>query len=144
MATCDTCGNDYDKAFTVTRAAEMDLSSLHDAIERYAHAVQEADVDELRSITFGVLHEQLPLENTQLIVAQLAADTCQHGSITVSDFRDASFDAEQCKITATVNFEQAPSLDVRFGLIELQGRWLLISAHALPGEYQRRHSAAAS
>ena len=48
-------------------AAEANRSGfvqLHDAIQRYAHAVQQADVDEPRSITFGVLGEQLPLENT--------------------------------------------------------------------------------
>ena len=121
----------------------MDLSSMRDAIERYARAVQEADVDELRSTTFGVLREQLSLEKTQLMVAQLAADTCQRGSISVSDFRDAFIDAEQCKITATVNFEQAPPLDVRFRLIELRGRWLLVGADTLPGDAggQWRHRA---
>lgn len=84
--------------------------------------MQEADFDELRSITFGVLRERFPLENTQPIVAQLAADTCQHGAITVSNFPGVSFDSEQCKITATVNFEQAPSSNVRSGLIERLGR----------------------
>jgi hypothetical protein len=54
------------------------------------------------------------------------------GSISVSDFRDAYFNDEQGKITATVNFEQAPPLDVRFGLIELQGQWLLVNADTLP------------
>jgi len=110
----------------------VDLSSVRNAIERYARAVQEADVEELRRITFGVLREQLSLEKTRLIVAQLAADTCQHGAISVRDFRDAYFDADQWKITATVAFEHAPPLDVRFGLIELQGRcWAR----------RRRHSA---
>jgi hypothetical protein len=61
----------------------------------------------------------------------------------ISSFRDASFDPEQCMNTATVHFAQAPSLDAGFGLIELRGRWLLIGAHALPGEYPRRHSAVA-
>lgn len=37
----------------------MDLPSVRDAIERYARAVQEADTDKLRSITSGVLREQL-------------------------------------------------------------------------------------
>jgi len=46
------------------RQTEVDLSSVHDAIERYAHAVQQADIDEPRGITFGVLGEQLRLENT--------------------------------------------------------------------------------
>ena len=122
----------------------MDLSSVRDAIERYAHAVQDADVDKLRSVTCGILREQLPQEYTELIVAQLAADTCKYGAITVSNFRDASIDAERCTITATVNFEQAPPLYVRFGLIQLQGRWILIGAHALPEDCQRRDSAAAS
>ena len=75
----------------------MDLSSVRNAIERYARAVQEADVEELRRITFGVLREQLSLEKTRLIVAQLAADTCQHGAISVRDFRDAYFDASSAQ-----------------------------------------------
>ena len=110
----------------------MNLSSVRNAIERYARAVQEADIDELRSITSGVLREQLSPEKTQLIVAHLTADTCQHGSISVRDFRDAYFDADQWKITATVAFEQAPPLDVRFGLIELQGRCQRVGADTLP------------
>ena len=72
------------------------------------------------------------------------ADLMMHGSSTVSSFRDASFDPEQCMITATVHFARAPSLDAGFGLIELQGRRLPVGAHALPGEYPRRHSAVAS
>jgi hypothetical protein len=112
----------------------VNLSSVRNAIERYARAVQEADIDELRSITSGVLREQLSPEKTQLIVAHLTADTCQHGSISVRDFRDAYFDADQWKITATVAFEQAPPLDVRFGLIELQGRCWLVGADTLPGD----------
>ncbi len=120
--------------FRGRREAKIDLYSMRDVIERYARAVQEADVDELRSMTFGVLLEQLSREQTQRIVAQLAADTCQHGSISVRDFRDVYIDAEQCKITATVNFEHAPPLDVRFGLIELRGRWLLAGADTLPGD----------
>ena len=112
----------------------MDLASVRNAIERYARAVQEADVDELRRITSGALRERLSPEKTQLIVADLAADTCQHGSISVSDFRDAYLDAEQWKITATVNFEQVPPLDVRFRLIEWQGEWQLVGADTLSGD----------
>jgi hypothetical protein len=118
----------------------VDLSSVRDAIERYAHAVQQAGVDEVRRHAWRAA----PARNAQLILAQLAGDRCQHGSGTISNFRHASFDPEQCMSTATVHFAQAPSLDVRLGLIELQGRWVLIGAHALPGEYQRRHSAVAS
>lgn len=77
----------------------MGLFSVRDAIERYAHAVQQADVDELRKHPWRAT----PPENTQLSVAKLAADTCQHGSSTVSDFRDVSFDPEQCMITVPVN-----------------------------------------
>ena len=40
---------------------KVDLSSVCGAIEGYAHAVQEADVDKLRSVTSGVLRERLPL-----------------------------------------------------------------------------------
>jgi hypothetical protein len=43
------------------RGAEVDLCSVCGAIERYAHAVQEADLDKLRRVTSGVLREQLPL-----------------------------------------------------------------------------------
>jgi hypothetical protein len=110
------------------------LSGVRDAITRYACAVQEANIDELRSITWGALREQFSLEKTQLIAAHLAADTCQYGSIRVSNFRDAHFDTEQWKITATVNFEHAPALDVRFGIVELRGQWLLVGADTLPGE----------
>lgn len=112
----------------------MPLSGVRDAITRYACAVQEANIDELRRVTWGALREQFSSEKTQLIAAHLAADTCQHGSIRVSNFRDAYFDAEQWKITATVNFEHAPALDVRFGIVELRGQWLLVGADTLPGE----------
>lgn len=112
----------------------MDLSGLRSAIERYARAVQEADVEELRRITSGALRERLSSEKAQLIVAHLAADTCQHGSISISNSRDAYFDADRWKITATVNFEQAPPLDVRFGLIASRGRWQVVSADTLPGD----------
>lgn len=36
MATCDTCGNDYDKAFTVTQG---DRSGTFDSFECAAHAM---------------------------------------------------------------------------------------------------------
>ncbi|HLR95602.1 MAG TPA: hypothetical protein VK053_13835 [Jiangellaceae bacterium] len=36
MATCDTCGNDYDKAFTITRGNE---SGTFDSFECAAHAM---------------------------------------------------------------------------------------------------------
>jgi len=110
------------------------LSGVRDAITRYACAVQEANVDELRRITWGALRERFSSEKTQLIVAHLAADTCQHGSIRVSNFRDACFDAEQWKMTATVNFEHAPALDVRFAIVTLRGQWLLVGADTLPGD----------
>ncbi len=106
----------------------MEMSSVYDAVKRYARAVQEADVGELRRMTFGALREQLSLEQTSLVAAQLAADRCQHGSISVSDFRDAYVEAERWRITATLNFEYAPPLDVQFGLIKRQGRWLLVGA----------------
>lgn len=106
----------------------MEMSSVHDAVTRYTRAVEEADVGELRRMTFGVLREQLSLEQTSLVAAQLAADRCQHGSISVSDFRDAYVEAGRWRITATLNFEHAPPLDVQFGLIERQGRWLLVGA----------------
>lgn len=106
----------------------MEMSSVHDAVRRYARAVQDADVGELRRITFGVLREEFSMEQTALVAAQLAADRCLHGSIAVSDFRDAYVDAERCRITATLNFEHAPPLDVQFGLVEEQGRWLLVGA----------------
>lgn len=111
----------------------MDLPGLRGAIERYARAVQEADVEELRRITSGALRERLSAEKTQLIAAHLAADTCQHGSISISNVRDAHFDADQWRITATLIFEQAPPLDVRFGLIAWRGRWQVVGADALPG-----------
>jgi hypothetical protein len=110
------------------------LSGVRDAITRYVCAVQEANINELRRITWGALRDRFSSEKTQLIAAHLAADTCQHGSIRVSDFRDAHFDAEQWKITATVNFEHAPALDVRFGIVELRGLWLLVGADTLPGD----------
>ncbi|WP_443677583.1 Rv0361 family membrane protein [Mycobacterium cookii] len=104
------------------------MSSVHDAVRRYARAVQEADIGELRHMTCGVLHEQFSIEQTSVLAAQLAADRCQHGSISVSDFRDVHVDAERWWITATLSFEYAPPLDVRFGLIEQRGRWLLVGA----------------
>ncbi len=112
----------------------MDLPSVRDAIERYARAVQHANIDELRRITCGALREQLSLENTQLIVAHLAADTCRQGAIRVSRLRDAHLDAGRCTITATVNFEQARPLDVRFGLVKRHGRWLLVGADTMPDD----------
>lgn len=36
MATCDTCGNDYDKAFTVTRG---ETTGTFDSFECAAHAM---------------------------------------------------------------------------------------------------------
>ena len=36
MATCDTCGNDYDKTFTVTRNGE---SGIFDSFECAVHAM---------------------------------------------------------------------------------------------------------
>ena len=36
MATCDTCGNDYDNAFTITRGAE---SGTFDSFECAIHAM---------------------------------------------------------------------------------------------------------
>ncbi|MBB0990545.1 hypothetical protein ACIQCV_11170 [Dietzia maris] len=36
MATCDTCGNDYDKAFTITQG---DRSGTFDSFECAAHAM---------------------------------------------------------------------------------------------------------
>lgn len=36
MATCDTCGNDYDKSFTITRGDE---SGTFDSFECAAHAM---------------------------------------------------------------------------------------------------------
>ncbi|MFZ3270903.1 MAG: hypothetical protein WA488_13315 [Mycobacterium sp.] len=112
----------------------MPLSGVRDAITRYTRAVQEANIDELRRITWGALRERFSSEKTQLIAAHLAADTCQHGSIRVSNFRDARFDAEQWKMTATVNFEHAPALDVRFAIVALRGQWLLVGADTLPGD----------
>ncbi|MGA9489026.1 MAG: hypothetical protein WBV80_02085 [Mycobacterium sp.] len=106
----------------------MEMSRVHDAVRGYARAVQDADVGELSRMTFGVLHEQLSMEHTALVAAQLAADRCLHGSITVSDFRDVYVDAERYRITATLTFEHAPPLDVQFGLVEQQGRWLLVAA----------------
>ncbi len=112
----------------------MLLSGVRDAITRYACAVQEANVNELRRITWGALRERFSSEKTQLIAAHLAADTCQHGAIRVTNFRDAHFDAEQWGITATVNFEHAPALDVRFRIVELRGQCLLVGADTLPGD----------
>ena len=39
MATCDTCGNDYDKAFTVTRG---ERTGTFDSFECAAHAMAPA------------------------------------------------------------------------------------------------------
>lgn len=108
-----------------------EFSGVHEAICQYARAVQRADVDTLRSITFGALRERFSMEYAGVIAAQLACDSSQYGAITLADVRDGSIDSGRCEISATLNFERAAQFDVRFTLVNLGGRWLLTGAHPL-------------
>lgn len=114
--------------------AEADLRAVKEVVTNYGYAVQEADVERLRTITFGAIREQYSLANTELIGAQLVSDAFQYGSVTMSDFRDASFASDWCKIVATVSFERAAPLHVQFSLVKRAGTWMVAAARTLPGE----------
>ena len=116
------------------RQAMADLYAIKAAIVDYGCAVQEADVDKLRTITVGGVREQYSFENAEQVGAQLVSDAFVYGSITISEFRDAYFAATHCKITATVRFERSTSLDVQFSLAKKDGAWLITAARTLPGE----------
>lgn len=81
---------------------------------------------------------------SELIVAQLAADTCQHGPITVSNFRDSSFDFRTMHDHRDGELRAGTTIGCAIRARQLHGRWLLIGAHTLPDDCQRRPSAAAS
>jgi hypothetical protein len=113
-----------------------DLFAVKAAVVTYGHAVQEADVDQLRSITVGAMQEPYSFENAEQVGAQLVSDAFVYGAITISEFRDAYFAPTECRIAATVRFERSTPLRVQFNLLKQDGTWLISAARTLACEVE--------